>query len=617
MTALAYATTAISILAMAASLWLGGYVVTRSPRSRLAWQAAFTLWSLAGIFFDAVATINPSRFTDHWPGWPVNLPFAVWCHLSAATLPPERARRQRPYIIAVYIIALAADVLVGLTPWVVADARHGYGVALKLFTPGPLFPVLPIGIIGLSLLPLYNFRAARQAAPTPAHRKQLDVLIGGTALGILGVSYAMVVNLLHVAAPSLPLLLALGCAVGLLGYGTARYSALTEGRVIRYDFAFSGLLVVTVALLYAAVMRFSPMPLAVQVLVLALVIITHTVYDSARRLLDWLALERPERALRAALHATATEVGEGETVQGGLQGALTALVTAVDARWGLIATRENDAFVAQATHAAGRVGERLPLDGLEVDELTVIPSNAPSRPIEDLTVIVPLAFEDDSLGVMLLGSPRGGLNYTPHDLDLIAEAADRLAELMHNVRRQETQAHFIGQILESFKVRERELQAIIEAFRRPAQSQPVTAGQIAEVEEALRQLHDYSYLGALPLAASVLARFPQPPPFGHLDRGKALHAALLAAIEKLRPAGAEPRELPPRDWHLYLVLRNAYVNGDANRDITSRLYISEATFHRTRRRALQAVAQALFEMDLPASIGKLIESAPGAAPVTR
>jgi predicted DNA-binding protein (UPF0251 family) len=154
-------------------------------------------------------------------------------------------------------------------------------------------------------------------------------------------------------------------------------------------------------------------------------------------------------------------------------------------------------------------------------------------------------------------------------------------------------------VLQAFRVRERELQEKIEALGTAAIPKAIDPKQIAEVEVALRRLYDYSYLGEHALALNNLARHPAAT---HLDRGRALNAALVAAVEKLRPAGVEPCELPPREWHPYLVLRDAYVRGDSNRDIMSRLYVSEATFHRTRRSALRAVAKALYEMDIPSHL---------------
>ena len=152
-------------------------------------------------------------------------------------------------------------------------------------------------------------------------------------------------------------------------------------------------------------------------------------------------------------------------------------------------------------------------------------------------------------------------------------------------------------MLEAFQARERQLQEEIDALHHPTEAEALDAKQVSAMEDALRQLYDYSYLGDHALAGSILVRGSHHQPATHLDRGKALNALLIAALEKLRPPGTEPRELPPREWHSYLVLRDAYVNGNSNRDIMAKLYVSEATFHRTRRRALKAVTKALFEME--------------------
>jgi len=66
---------------------------------------------------------------------------------------------------------------------------------------------------------------------------------------------------------------------------------------------------------------------------------------------------------------------------------------------------------------------------------------------------------------------------------------------------------------------------------------------------------------------------------------------------EFRKPEPKPLMVPSREWHLFLVLYAAYVVGDPNRDIMSRLYIGEGTFNRTRRRALRGLARALQEME--------------------
>ncbi len=55
----------INFLALAGAVWLGVYLVTRSPRSLIAWLTSLTLWSLAGLFLNVLLAVYPpnhSRF---------------------------------------------------------------------------------------------------------------------------------------------------------------------------------------------------------------------------------------------------------------------------------------------------------------------------------------------------------------------------------------------------------------------------------------------------------------------------------------------------------------------------------------------------------------------------
>ena len=119
----------------------------------------------------------------------------------------------------------------------------------------------------------------------------------------------------------------------------------------------------------------------------------------------------------------------------------------------------------------------------------------------------------------------------------------------------------------------------------------------------MRRLHDYPYLGEHTLAQLQVLNCrlqDRSQEFvTHIDRGKALSEVVIQALHKLRPEGAEPSRhaVPPREWHQFIVLYDAYVLGELNRDIMSKLYISEGTFNRTRRRAVRGVAKALQEME--------------------
>ena len=76
-----------------------------------------------------------------------------------------------------------------------------------------------------------------------------------------------------------------------------------------------------------------------------------------------------------------------------------------------------------------------------------------------------------------------------------------------------------------------------------------------------------------------------------LERGARLRNELDSAIERLRPSGARPSPGTSvlGGWLHYLVLKEAYVDGRPNKQIMQRYLLSEGTFHRARRSAIDAV----------------------------
>jgi hypothetical protein len=175
---------------------------------------------------------------------------------------------------------------------------------------------------------------------------------------------------------------------------------------------------------------------------------------------------------------------------------------------------------------------------------------------------------------------------------------------------QEKNVLVINEMVAEFREREHALQRQVQEMlaEREEEARPVLEGIdevefVSLVEDALRRLHDYPYLGEHSLASLRIVDWQlagRDEPFvTHVDRGKALSEVAVQAVHKLRPEGAEPdrHTVPPREWHQFITLYDAYVLGELNRDIMSKLYIGEGTFNRTRRRALHGVAKALQEME--------------------
>lgn len=116
--------------------------------------------------------------------------------------------------------------------------------------------------------------------------------------------------------------------------------------------------------------------------------------------------------------------------------------------------------------------------------------------------------------------------------------------------------------------------------------------------DALEHLYDYSYLGMHPLAqlrcVGDLVVHDQTP-LTHVDRGRALSKVLHIAIDELKP-GDRPDNIGS-EARFYTILHQEYCEGRENHEVAAELAISERTFYRDRRRALQALAQIVWEME--------------------
>lgn len=121
-----------------------------------------------------------------------------------------------------------------------------------------------------------------------------------------------------------------------------------------------------------------------------------------------------------------------------------------------------------------------------------------------------------------------------------------------------------------------------------------TMGMVDWVENALKRLYDYGYLGEHPLAGLQVVRATGQ--VARLDLGREVHRLLVETFERLRPDGEEPEE-PNRSWWPYLVLRDSYLLGDSRREIMIRLYMSEGTYNRVRKRGVRAVAKTLRDLE--------------------
>jgi hypothetical protein len=599
-------TSLINFLCLALSLWLGFYIVTRSPRSRVSWLASAALWSLSGSFLNTLTYMNvsPEQGTlPWWWGWSAAFAAPFWFHLSVSLLPSKLARKQRWLVILVYFLTLNFVAMEAYTPWVFAGATTAPPIYNSAQRPGPLFPLFGLFLIAVPALALSNLRLSWKRAQSSTLQRQLTLLLWATSLAILGGGYANLSTWLGLDTPTLVNALSLGTGVILLGYGIARYNALIEGRAIGRDFLYTFVAVGLVTGFYLLVTFISyivyDVPYIAFIFVIIMAIVSHSLYDWARTYLDQIFYRRQYHEVRANLRDFAREAALGPDLPGQLLAILRVLGQSLGISKGFIALREAEGFAIVAAHLTDLQGNRIAAEALAADETTLLSSPR----LEGMALLVPMHYGSEQIGAVVLGPKTTGIGYTEDDLDLLEDLAERLASVVHSVRLQENNVRHIDALVTEFRQRERELglrmQEVLEA--QPPTLEGMDEGEaISLVEDALRHLYDYPYLGEHKLAQLRIVGAHLNVQEGafvtHLDRGKALQDVLTTALEKLKPLG--PRSSPPtREWHQYVILHDSYVVGKLNREIMSELYIGEGTFNRARRRAIRGVARALAEME--------------------
>jgi hypothetical protein len=612
----------VNVAALAVALCLGLYLVTRSPRSRPAWLAALTLWALAMLFFNNALGVNqPGSFLLPWLRRATLFALPCWAHMAAILRWVTRGDGSRSWLdrvnqVGVPFAYLGAVAMVltelisaGRTSFVFAKQS----LYLSDWAAGSFSPLAAGFLLLLGLLAMVNLTHGRRASVSRQLQGQFTILLIATILAALGALYIAIGVLLRLSVPSLPGDLLIGISVTMLGYAVARYNALLEGRVIKRDLLYVGvavgsltLLVVLIAeLLHRLDHQFSSLTV---MLIVMVAISTLMLYDGVRSTVDRLFFRSEYRQLRSNLRLLARDAGSGLSLDEQLAAALNGIGRELGIRHGLIAVREEARYQVRASRRSIPVGSELPGDQLPGAETAQV--DGESSPLAGPALLVPFDDGREQIGVLILGRDPSARPLDEGEVALVEEVADQLALLVLAARQQEDNAARINQMVVEFRQRDRALQGQMANLlvERSQRSSPPLEGVddrqfTALVEESLRRLYDYAFLGEHPLATlqvvvkAAAARGESV--ITHLDRGKALNEVLRRALNKLRPDGDEParQSVPGRQWHQYLVLHDAYVLGEPNRDIMGRLYVGEGTFNRTRRRAIRSVARALREME--------------------
>jgi hypothetical protein len=603
----------INVFALTLALWLGLYLVTRSTRTPAAWLFALAIWSTGGIFLNQLLALHPPSSPSpeneiwvyhlilFWPrnvfelgwrgwlqGWLPAYGIAFWYH---ATLSIRPGRFKLPLLTALpgYMIVLAGILLKAryLSTWMNPAASSLYTSSM----PGFIFGFDAIGWVIFASLSLVNLGKADSSSGHTMSRQHLRLyLIAALAAGAAGLA-GFISKLLAQPIPRVWEAALLSLALILGGVGVARQLVSSDRASLQRDFLFSasGAAVVVACgmLVLGAITLFIPLPFMTVVWINCLLLIIFMLIDGSQVRIQHLPIFRAGHLMSRYLPQLFLWRKNGGR---DMERALRQLAGLTGAAWVIVLRSSEQGMLPVGSWK----WKGKPLEDLYAGAQTgALPENhasmsdTPSPPFDQAALILPLYHHgQEQAGVLLAGAPFKEAEYTSSQLSAFHDAMRHIAGLVAEAG-DGKRGGMTTTSTSSPGVEER-------------------AGryeliQTRQVELALRNLHDYAYLADLPLADLRLVRdcsdIPEYGMNSFVHRGKALSSVLTEAVVRLKPDQGDPPDAPPRSWYPYLLLSKAYLEGISNRDIMSQLYISEGTFNRTRRAAIQFVARILEEME--------------------
>ena len=604
-------TMTVNYIALIIAWWFGLYVVTRNPRRLISWLTGLTFWTMAGLFLNILLALTPpppphnfpgwlQYFFLIWPmgtfeggsgswlqGWSITLSIMLWHHVTVLLRPGKLNNWRWTRIISGYGIAVTVILIQLLQTHLLYTSTVGDPLYLSTLQPGPLYPVIAASILLYTGMSIYNLLRSIKAAPNAIERGQFTTLGIATLIAGFSAPISILGSTLSLPVPMVLLSVLYIITITMMGYSVARYSALSEGRTMRRDLAYNAIAMAITISLYVLVtwasVSFYNAPVAAFIPMILLAITTHMLVDMARLTLDSIFHRRDNRELRANFRRLAGDIGEQDSKEI-ISFALDSMSSTVPATYSLILLFDGDQVKETASRNwTQKLPPINPADLSTDDVLPLEPGHFP-EPLHDATLLIPLYADTTQLGAVILGRPVNGLAYSQADIEALLYPSDKLAEVIRDIQQQRL---YLDQLAKTTAQSRRKI------------GKESGKLSVKEAENALRNLTDYAYLGDSKVATMNLTKkHLSPDETTHLDKGKAVYKIIIEALDKLRPEETDVPDYPiPREWHAYLVLYDAYVVGKPNRDIMSKLYISEGTFNRTRRAAIRSIARALEEME--------------------
>jgi len=579
------ATIAVSLFAMAVTLWMGLYLFARGFPNPMTLRVVIVMLALSGFFFGAYnntfvqvpgsASIRAVLLVIVLGGW-----YSVTFHVMS-----ERDQKRFRYIEwGIYALgALSIIFLLQPNSFISEQGNALYvahmnpkGLAYKVY--GGYQVIVSFGI-------MLNLLVGDRVGLTSRGKYFLVTSI----FPVVSVIYGVFSLGSATAAPRIIQDILAFSGIVVLGLSVARHQTWTERRATLQDFPLTTLSTLGLAALTTFFAWNSGMPIKNLAAVAGFVVLAVGLYDLTREFLERQRM-RNESSFRKQLRHLESENAGEDALKQRLQEGLDLLCQTLEAPGGFVAIRQGEKFVVLAGRSSVPIGSEMDASLLACDDI----SHPKAEQLSALAWIAPSFEGHMQVAAVGIEKSKSRMEYSKGNLELLAEVADQIGTV---VSLSNLQSRTDG-----------ELRAVEVASGANAEDLKAATGEMLDsiavqtddefiriVEEALRHLPDTVSLGQSALAAKITIKADS-----HIERGKQLQELLTSSIEAFRPGEKRPPEPLPRVWYNHAVLYDAYVEGVPNREIMARLYISEGTFNRTRRNAIRGLARMLMEKNIAA-----------------
>lgn len=543
---------------------------------------------------------------------------AAYLHFSDALLRTTNdfSRARRWAMASAYVLGAVFLYAATFTDLLLRDGVFMTGVTQ--FKAGPLFSLFTVYFYAVVLWGFFNTQRARNRCLTSATRRRMTYLMLSFAAPAFAVfPYMLVANQTTVLSPLFLLTVLLFFNVGIdlmimfMAYSVAFFDAYAPDRVVKYvlaTFLLRGPLVAALVILFILALPDQstllglPRDVILMTAIVAIIVLAPIAATFLKPMVSRFVYRREidEVNLLRELDSrllTTTDLRQA------LENILNTLCELLRVQTGFIANISASGGPRLEASTGPATVIEAGLSNFEPSRFKVEDDNQPDQPgfvrHGDFWYI-PLRTRarDAYLGLLGLELQADPLELTPKETQTIQTLVTQAEFVLEDRALQQRVFRALHGIVSDMERAQRVRSAV------PYQDSPVEKllddGSPVDDADFPKMVHEAltHYWGGPKLSESPLLEMTVVQDAMEQHNGnavKALRSVLAQALEDIRPTGE--RRMTTSEWLFYNILELKFIQGLKVRDVAQQLAMSESDLYRKQKIAIEAVAQALLEME--------------------